>query len=107
MKTKQILWIITTFIVGAIIVVGTTRLDAQTTKMIEKKIGNRVYELDAKDYTLKNKANKISYKDIGNSDVFVDNSEQDVKDWEEANQTNIFKRASKRIKFQDEYSLYL
>jgi hypothetical protein len=79
MRTQKILLVIaTTFMVGVF------RLDAQTAPVIEKRIGNAVYELNTEGYTLRNKANKITNQEVGSGFVgSVDNSEQARQTWVE------------------------
>jgi len=72
-----------TFIVMATFIVGVFCLNAQTVPVIEKRIGNTVYELDTTNYILKNKANKITWQESnpGGCIISFDNNEQAHKDW--------------------------
>jgi len=84
MKTqKKYLVIIVTCIAIAVSIVGVSHLSAQTSSVIEKKIGNTVYELDTAGYFLKNKANKITFEEYGHGGCIVsfDNDKQAHKDW--------------------------
>ena len=80
MKTQQIL---ITVIVAFI--VGTLRTDAQIATVIEKRIGDTVYEWNTVDYILRNKASKIAFQRNNNigCQVYLDNSENAQKAWEE------------------------
>jgi len=101
MKTKQIVWIITAiFIVGAVFFAGTIRSNAQTSKVIEKKIGNTVYELGSSDpiYTIENKANKI--KHVVGPVVTLDNSEQAGNAWKEHFKPLFSKERAKELNFR-------
>jgi len=75
---KQLIVIIATFIVG------TFQLDAQTKSVVEKRIGNTVYELDTVHYIIKNKANKIQDQEVGSNFIAnFDGSKQAHKVWME------------------------
>lgn len=77
MKTQQIL-----IAVIVAFIVGTLRTDAQTATVIEKRIGDTVYELDTMNYTLKNKANKITPREyLGDCRVSLDDSENAERTW--------------------------
>ena len=95
MKTKvKISILIATFIVGVF------RLDAQTVPVIEKRIGNTVYELDTINYILKNKANKITSLEynLGGCIISFDNAEQAQKDWVENFKPIFSKERAKELK---------
>ena len=84
MKTKKKLFVvIVAFSVIATFVVGVFHLNAQTVPMIEKRIGNTVYELDTARYILKNKTNKITHEEYsyGGCVVAFDNDKQAHEDW--------------------------
>jgi len=80
---KNLLVIIILFILMATFIVGSLRSYGQTAPVIEKKIGNTVYELDTAIYVLKNKANKIARSEYNSGGCIVsfDNEAQAQKDW--------------------------
>ena len=84
MKTnKNLLVMMTAIIVIVSFIFGTLRSNAQTAQVIEKRIGNTVYELDTVRYILKNKANKITWQESnkGGCVIYFDNEELTRKEW--------------------------
>ena len=84
MKTKKnLLVIMAAMTIIAPFIFGAFRLAAQTAPVVEKRIGNTVYELDTTNYVLKNKANKITWQEsnIGGCIISFDNEELAGKAW--------------------------
>ena len=85
MKQKKLLIVIVAFSIIATFIVGVFRLNAQTVPLIEKRIGNTIYELDTiRFYYIKNKANKITHQEYSNSSycrTIINNVEQAYSDW--------------------------
>ena len=68
----------------AILVAGICQLDAQTKSVVEKRIGSTIYKLDSVSYRIKNKANKITDREVGSGFIAtLDNSKQAYKVWTE------------------------
>ena len=94
MRVKRSLIIIATFIIGVF------HLNAQTAPMIEKRIENTAYELDTINYSLKNKANKITRQEYSNSDcaVILDDAKQAHEDWLEHFKPIFSKERAEKLK---------
>ena len=65
----------------AILVAGICKLEAQKASVIEKRIGNTVYELDTVGYRVKNKANVITFQEYGDCRVSFDDGVLAGKTW--------------------------
>ena len=98
MKTKQF-----TLLVIGVFIFGTLQLDAQTASVIEKRIGNTVYELDTVSYSIKNKANKISEKEINTNGckVSFDNYSKEAEtNWKENFKPIFSKERAEELNFR-------
>ena len=91
MKTLKNLLIIISFIIGVI------QIDAQTSRLIEKRIGNTVYELDTIIFYIQNKANKISSDEIGVCLTSIENAELLYKDFLENFKSVFSKERAKQL----------
>ena len=92
--------VLVTFIVMATFIVGVFCLNAQTVPVIEKRIGNTVYELDTTNYILKNKANKITIHETnpGGCIISFDNEEQAHNDLMEIFKPVFSKERAEKLK---------
>ena len=114
MKTKKIL-----LVIAATLIVGVFRVDAQppawviekraeilekhaemlekrALAVVEKRIGSTVYELDTVNYTLNNKANKLTY--VSSAEVSLDQSEHARKAQQEHFKPLFSKERAQEIK---------
>ena len=101
MKTKKnLLVIMVALIVIAPFIVGALRLDAQTVPVIEKRIGNTVYELDTTLYYIKNKENKITNQEYNTGSCIIefDNEKQAHEDLLENFKTVFSKERAEELK---------
>ena len=70
-------------VITEIFIFGALHLNAQTAPVIEKRIGNTVYELDTISYVIKNKENKITNMEYnpGGCIISFENEEMTGKEW--------------------------